>query len=133
MPATGQSDGRLSPCIQAPPLSVTVITKAPPPPSGDLPVTLLLTPTPPSKHLADVVRSSPPPVSLKLLHILSLNICTVHRNSVRLTVAAASELSVLCNLQFAGVGGGEPVAGLHAITFLQLTESTHQTSVGSVQ
>lgn len=130
MPAAGQRDGRLSPYIQAPPLSVTAITKAPPPLSGDLPVALLLTPAPPPKRLADVVRSSPPSVSEAPPHPVYENPYTLR---VRLTVAAVSELSILCNLQLAGVGGGDPVAGLHAVTFLQLAESAHQTSVGSIQ
>jgi len=53
--------------------------------------------------------------------------------SVCLAVAAVSKFSILSNLQFCGVGGGDAVASLHAVALLQLGEGTHETSVGSIQ
>lgn len=82
------------------------------------------------------------------MHVLSTsshpNICThTHAHtrsqalerspSVRLTVAAVPELSVLGDLQFGGVGGRDAVAGLHAVALLQLRQGAHQTGVGGVQ
>lgn len=52
---------------------------------------------------------------------------------VSLAIAAVPELAVFSNLQFGGVGGGDAVAGLHAVSLLQLRQSAHQTSVGCVQ
>lgn len=57
---------------------------------------------------------------------------TLARRSV-LAVAAVPELSVLRDLQFGGVGGGDAVAGLHAVALLQLGQSAHQTGIGCVQ
>lgn len=48
-------------------------------------------------------------------------------------VAAVPKLSVLGDLQLGGVGGGDAVAGLHAVTLLQLAERAHETSVGGIQ
>lgn len=50
-----------------------------------------------------------------------------------LTVAAVAELAVLGDLQFAGVGGRDAVARLHAVAFLQLRQSAHQPSVRCIQ
>lgn len=52
---------------------------------------------------------------------------------VSLAVAAVPKLSVFSNLQFGGVGGGDAITGLHAVTLLQLRQSAHQTSVGCIQ
>lgn len=52
---------------------------------------------------------------------------------VRLAVAAVPELSVFSDLQFGGVGGGDAVAGLHAVALLQLGQGAHQAGVGSIQ
>lgn len=49
--------------IQAPPLSVTLVTNAPPPLPGDLPDMLLITLTPSPKVFADVC-SAPTPLSV---------------------------------------------------------------------
>lgn len=51
----------------------------------------------------------------------------------QLTIAAVSELAVLSNLQFGGVGGGDAVTGLHAVPLFQLRESAHEAGVGSIQ
>lgn len=50
-----------------------------------------------------------------------------------LAVAAVAELAVLCDLQFAWVGGRDAVARLHAVAFLQLRQSAHQASVSRIQ
>lgn len=50
-----------------------------------------------------------------------------------LAVAAVAELAVLRDLQFAGVGGRDAVARLHAVAFLQLRQSAHQAGVGCIQ
>lgn len=52
---------------------------------------------------------------------------------ISLAVAAVPKLAVFSNLQFGGVGGGNAVSGLHAVTLLQLRQSAHQTSVGCIQ
>lgn len=52
---------------------------------------------------------------------------------ISLAVAAVPKLAVFSNLQFGGVGGGDAIAGLHAVTLLQLRQSAHQTSVGCIQ
>lgn len=52
---------------------------------------------------------------------------------VRLAVAAVSELSVFSYLQFGGVGGGDAVAGLHAVALLQLGEGAHEAGVGRIK
>lgn len=54
-------------------------------------------------------------------------------SSGRLTIAAVSELAVLSNLQFGGVGGGDAVTGLHAVPLFQLCQGAHEAGVGSVQ
>lgn len=51
----------------------------------------------------------------------------------RLTIAAVSELAVLGNLQFGGVGGGDAVTGLHAVPLFQLRQGAHEAGVGGVQ
>lgn len=51
----------------------------------------------------------------------------------QLTIAAVSELAVLSNLQFGGVGGGDAVTGLHAVPLFQLRESAHEAGIGSIQ
>lgn len=51
----------------------------------------------------------------------------------RLTMAAVSELAVLSNLQFGGVGGGDAVTGLHAVPLFQLRQGAHEAGVGGVQ
>lgn len=53
--------------------------------------------------------------------------------SPSLAVAAVPELSVLRDLELGGVGGGDAVAGLHAVALLQLGQSAHQAGVGRVQ
>ena len=53
--------------------------------------------------------------------------------SGRLTIAAVSELAVLGNLQFGGVGGGEAVTGLHAVPLFELRQGAHEARVGRVQ
>lgn len=53
--------------------------------------------------------------------------------AVRLAVAAVSELSVFRYLQFGGVGGGDAVAGLHAVALLQLGQGAHETGVGRIK
>lgn len=58
---------------------------------------------------------------------------TVPLSSGRLTIAAVSELAVLSNLQFGGVGGGDAVTGLHAVPLFQLCEGTHEAGIGSIQ
>lgn len=50
-----------------------------------------------------------------------------------LAIAAVPELSVFSDLQFGGVGGGDAVAGLHAVALLQLGQGAHQTGVGGIQ
>lgn len=53
---------------------------------------------------------------------------TLRHSSLRadaLAVAAVPELSVFSDLEFAGVGGGDAVAGLHAVSLLQLGQSAH--------
>lgn len=54
-------------------------------------------------------------------------------SSGRLTIAAVSELAVLGNLQFGGVGGGDAVTGLHAVPLFQLRQGAHEAGVGGVQ
>lgn len=54
-------------------------------------------------------------------------------SSGRLTMAAVSELAVLGNLQFGGVGGGDAVTGLHAVPLFQLRQGAHEAGVGGVQ
>lgn len=54
-------------------------------------------------------------------------------SSGRLTTAAVSELAVLSNLQFGGVGGGDAVTGLHAVPLFQLCQGAHEAGVGSIQ
>lgn len=54
-------------------------------------------------------------------------------SSGRLTIAAVSELAVLSNLQFGGVGGGEAVTGLHAVPLFELRQGAHEARVGRVQ
>lgn len=54
-------------------------------------------------------------------------------SSGRLTIAAVSELAVLGNLQFGGVGGGDAVTGLHAVPLFQLCQGAHEAGVGCVQ
>lgn len=54
-------------------------------------------------------------------------------SSGRLAIAAVSELAVLSNLQFGGVGGGDAVTGLHAVPLFQLRQGTHEAGIGSVQ
>lgn len=54
-------------------------------------------------------------------------------SSGRLTIAAVSELAVLSNLQFGGVGGGDAVTGLHAVPLFQLGQGTHEAGVGGIQ
>lgn len=58
---------------------------------------------------------------------------TVPLSLGRLTIAAVSELAVLSNLQFGGVGGGDAVTGLHAVPLFQLCEGTHEAGIGSIQ
>lgn len=48
-------------------------------------------------------------------------------------MAAVSELAVLGNLQFGGVGGGDAVTGLHAVPLFQLRQGAHEAGVGGVQ
>lgn len=48
-------------------------------------------------------------------------------------MAAVSELAVLSNLQFGGVGGGDAVTGLHAVPLFQLRQGAHEAGVGGVQ
>lgn len=64
--------------------------------------------------------------------VRSFNNCT-HVQALCLAIAAVPELSVLSYLQFGGVGGGDAVAGLHAVALLQLGQSAHQTGVGCIQ
>lgn len=54
-------------------------------------------------------------------------------SSGRLTIAAVSELAVLGNLQFGGVGGGDAVTGLHAVPLFQLRQGAHEAGVGGIQ
>lgn len=53
--------------------------------------------------------------------------------SSSLAVAAVPELPVFSDLQLGGVGGGDAVAGLHAVALLQLGQSAHQTGVCCIQ
>ena len=50
-----------------------------------------------------------------------------------LVVCGVSELAVLSNLQFGGVGGGEAVTGLHAVPLFELRQGAHEARVGRVQ
>lgn len=52
---------------------------------------------------------------------------------VDLAVAAVPELAVFGDLQLCGVGGGDAVARLQAVAFLQLRQGAHQAGVGRVQ
>lgn len=54
-------------------------------------------------------------------------------SSGRLTTAAVSELAVLSNLQFGGIGGGDAVTGLHAVPLFQLCQGAHEAGVGGIQ
>lgn len=42
-----------------------------------------------------------------------------------LTITAVSEFSILCNLQFSWVCGGDPITCLHAVPLFQLSKGTH--------
>lgn len=42
-----------------------------------------------------------------------------------LTITAVSEFSILCNLQFSWVCGGDPITRLHAVPLFQLSKGTH--------
>lgn len=73
------------------------------------------------------------------IDVLAFNNCThagtrhSFRADATLTVATIPKFSVLSNLQFGGVGGGDTVSRLHAVAFLQLGQSAHQAGIGCVQ
>lgn len=48
-------------------------------------------------------------------------------------MAAVSELAVLSDLQFGGVGRGDAVTGLHAVPLFQLRQGAHEAGVGGIQ